>query len=554
MPSNITVNKLTSQHKASVGVTAAFPDVCKTPAPPAPAPVPIPYPNVGNSAMAADKVTKKVKDNKQSVMVKGSNYTLTNGDQPGIALGVISNKIMGKSGPLNQSFDIKYEKKGVARLTDPHGNNAGSKPNVPNPAEVQPPSMVIPGMTAEQKKACEEVDKKRVKDEDRDKVALENGMDPGHAKRISKTCQGSKQSVTFRQTNPACLDKVKKGFPAKGCDVPEKTVSAKTIGSATGDAQKKIKEFELEGFVGAYKKDKNGKISKPLEMTGLKTTDGEIPFDKLTSKPPPPKNIYTGDYDAHDMFGRDGKRIMDGSKQEADFQRSLNRSVGRGELGPDKDMIRHGPQNNYKDYYDREGKKKGKEFVPSLAKPDVSPKEPLMAFDSNGQMYKLETEDDLRNYYKCKGAETPPEWGDKTEIPPDRKDKILKGERKLDADGNPTKEIRGAHSADCLDSPDFDSMVMGSHPNGCKQALLQKKFPDGSISKTKQSTMFPSKWNDNKIMGATKKVGDSPPIGKPRLNKDGSYTTYHKGTVDGVTMEVRKNGNTVVQSNPVWPQ
>ena len=36
-------------HKGSGGMSIAFPDVCKTPAPPAP-PIPIPYPNIGQAS------------------------------------------------------------------------------------------------------------------------------------------------------------------------------------------------------------------------------------------------------------------------------------------------------------------------------------------------------------------------------------------------------------------------------------------------------------------------------------------------------------------------
>ena len=45
------VNQLSVVHKSSDGVTIAFPDVCKTPAPGGP--VPIPYPNVAKSADTA---------------------------------------------------------------------------------------------------------------------------------------------------------------------------------------------------------------------------------------------------------------------------------------------------------------------------------------------------------------------------------------------------------------------------------------------------------------------------------------------------------------------
>ena len=150
MPSNIVVNKMSTQHKASIGMASAFPDVCKTPAPPAPAPVPIPYPNIAMSAMASLKTSKKVKDNKQKVMVKGSAYSMSNGDQPGVAMGVVSNKIMGKSYIKNQSFNVKFEKKGVGRLADPHGNNCGSDPpNTVVAAQGQPQMIGMAGTDAE---------------------------------------------------------------------------------------------------------------------------------------------------------------------------------------------------------------------------------------------------------------------------------------------------------------------------------------------------------------------------------------------------------------------
>ncbi|MEM1412466.1 MAG: PAAR-like domain-containing protein, partial [Pseudomonadota bacterium] len=169
MPSSVTVDKMTTQHKMSMGITNAFPDVCKTPAPPAPSPVPIPYPNIANSIMAALGVTKRVKDNKQCVMVKGASYTLSNGDQAGVALGIKSNKIMGKSSIKNQSFFVKFEKKGVGRLKDPHGINCGSNFNGLCIAEGQPPMM---GMgTKAQKAACDRLKKNQVDPDKRDEAA-----------------------------------------------------------------------------------------------------------------------------------------------------------------------------------------------------------------------------------------------------------------------------------------------------------------------------------------------------------------------------------------------
>ena len=51
------VNNLSVVHKDSSGITTAFPDVCKTPAPPAP-PDPIPYPNIAKSSDTARGASK----------------------------------------------------------------------------------------------------------------------------------------------------------------------------------------------------------------------------------------------------------------------------------------------------------------------------------------------------------------------------------------------------------------------------------------------------------------------------------------------------------------
>lgn len=397
MPSNVVVNFLTTQHKASVGITAAFPDVCKTPAPPAPAPVPIPYPNVGNSSMASVKVTKRVGDNKQKVLVKGAAYAMTSGDEPGVAMGIISNKIKGKSEVMNQAFNVKFEGKGVGRLSDPHGNNSGSNPNVPCPAEGQPPGGGTGAGDPDQKKACELVrDECGVDDKDLDQTAKDCGMDPDHAKSIRETCKETGNSATFRSTNPSCMDKIKAGYPAKGCDVPDKTVTADRLKASSSKVQKKVKENNLEGFVGSYD-PKSGKLK------GLKTTSGTVPISDI---PPVPKNTYTGDYDGHDFFDPSGKKIKGGTGTERNCISELNSGIGRGKPGQLNDMVRHGPQASYSDYC----KKKGKKPLPNLLVPDVSPKEPLLAFDKSGGVYKIETEEQLRAYYKCKGQPVPEEW------------------------------------------------------------------------------------------------------------------------------------------------
>ena len=139
MPVTVGVNFLSVVHKASNGVTIAFPDVCKTPAPPA-GPIPIPYPNIAQSSDTA-KGTKKVKCDGQSTCVKDSNFRMSTGDEAGSVGGVVSGKIKGKAEFVNFSFDVKFEGKNVTRAFDLMLHNDKNTP--PSPV-LQGPVIPIP--------------------------------------------------------------------------------------------------------------------------------------------------------------------------------------------------------------------------------------------------------------------------------------------------------------------------------------------------------------------------------------------------------------------------
>lgn len=107
-------------HAKSNGMSAVFPDVCKTPAPGGP--VPIPYPNVGRSADASQG-PKTVKVQQAVPMVKGAKYSKSTGDEPGRVGGIISNTSRGVCEFMMYSFDVKIEGKNVCRLGDPLFHN-----------------------------------------------------------------------------------------------------------------------------------------------------------------------------------------------------------------------------------------------------------------------------------------------------------------------------------------------------------------------------------------------------------------------------------------------
>ena len=130
MGTSVGVNKLSIVNEDSNGVTIAFPDVCKTPAPPAPF-VPIPYPNIAKSSDTASG-TKKVKAEGKSICVKDSNFSTSTGDEAGSAGGgMLSSKIKGKAEFVNFSFDVQFEGKNVPRSFDLMLHNDKNTPPFP---------------------------------------------------------------------------------------------------------------------------------------------------------------------------------------------------------------------------------------------------------------------------------------------------------------------------------------------------------------------------------------------------------------------------------------
>jgi Domain of unknown function (DUF4150) len=119
MPVTVKVNgKMNSLvHKGSTHLsTATIPDVCKTPSPAGP--VPLPYPNISQSS-TLDKGTTSVKaDGGQMIAIKGSEFSMSNGDEPGSIGGVKSSTFIKESTWILFSFDVKIEGEGACRLSD----------------------------------------------------------------------------------------------------------------------------------------------------------------------------------------------------------------------------------------------------------------------------------------------------------------------------------------------------------------------------------------------------------------------------------------------------
>ena len=103
------------------GMTMGMPDVCKTPMP---APVPIPYPNISTAAMANPATTAMtvLTDGTPSLNLR-SQILLSNGDEPGVLMGVVSNLIMGPTEFIMGSVMVLQEGCPAQRLTSVTGHN-----------------------------------------------------------------------------------------------------------------------------------------------------------------------------------------------------------------------------------------------------------------------------------------------------------------------------------------------------------------------------------------------------------------------------------------------
>lgn len=115
----VSANKMVASMSTGHTLVSTGPnDICKTPAPPAPAPIPLPYPNISMTLTPGPGYTTKTLVMGTPMYTKKSKTMLSNGDQPGIAMGLISNKIMGMAEVIMSSMDVKAEGGGVVRTLD----------------------------------------------------------------------------------------------------------------------------------------------------------------------------------------------------------------------------------------------------------------------------------------------------------------------------------------------------------------------------------------------------------------------------------------------------
>ena len=111
------------------GMNQGTPDVCLTPAPPSPSPVPVPYPDISMTSTTSPVVNNVLVDCMPTVN-KMSMGMVSNGDEAGVAGGVVSHLIDGQTEYIVGCITILVGGAPAQRLTSVTGQNAaGVTPN-----------------------------------------------------------------------------------------------------------------------------------------------------------------------------------------------------------------------------------------------------------------------------------------------------------------------------------------------------------------------------------------------------------------------------------------
>jgi len=109
-----------------MGMDIGFPDVCLTPTP---APVPIPYPNIAAGPMGVP-AAYNILFMATPAHNMATTIPLSNGDNPGVALGVASGLVMGPARHLTAAFTTLVKGMPATRMTSMALQNSTNCPGV----------------------------------------------------------------------------------------------------------------------------------------------------------------------------------------------------------------------------------------------------------------------------------------------------------------------------------------------------------------------------------------------------------------------------------------
>lgn len=197
-------------------------------------------------------------------------------------------------------------------------------------------------------------------------------------------------TITFRDSNPACMPHLAAGVQSKGHDILQKTWDASNLLPENQDLAGLVSNLMAHPPHGE-------KVSHP----------------QLTLKDGQP---VTCDHDMMDMLEADGRRIPGEVARDLEIRAALNAAVAVTPRGH-RDRVMHGCQAAYAQYIKLHP---DEPVITILFKPEA----PLTVFDHDGKTYHLTAIEDVLDFYVCKGAGLAPEWDveaeDRSVTPPRR--------------------------------------------------------------------------------------------------------------------------------------
>lgn len=415
MPASVTANMMTVVHASSNGTAMWFPDVCKTPTPGGP--IPIPYPNIAMSSNTADG-SSSVKVDGNPMMLKGSNYSMSSGDEAGSAMGVVSNKIKGKAEPVNYSFDVKVDGKNVFRLLDMMLQNCGSPTNGGPGSNIQGP--LAPGL--DRWEACNRTQEKKQEQKASNTSWGESGIIGPHQSVIQDVATQLRVAIYFRRTKTECAPWIaKKQMPKPHSVLAGTTITAPAVVSVDAWLERYLYDEKLERGSGSYHGAISGASLIGVVMSTQAGPDYGMPlrgFGRSMSGQSYHNTWITGDYDLFQVVKADKKCtvVCQDGDDFARLQKEINTRLAW-------DAIQHGPQAQWcptrkeigglkpfkmPDLLKRNLQKDPKapaevEFSPGR-KPMRVIDTPLTLVAPKGAVAKLEKESDVKDAMICEGC------------------------------------------------------------------------------------------------------------------------------------------------------
>ncbi|EGI42078.1 insecticial toxin [Escherichia coli TA280] len=257
----------------------------------------------------------------------------------------------------------------------------------------------------------------------------------GHMTAIETASRKGRFAVSFRSAGKYTLAAIAKGAAAKGHDILEKTIKPSSIERVYGQKAKEkwnmLKQAGLTGYVGHWECNELKGIYMssrhsldnsvhshiyPIDMRNQDALNKSINSLRLSNNWE--AQLFTGDYDAHDMITFRGagrpRSVLVNSVEEKMIIDSINLEISKIDScrpfnSLEYNVVRHGPQVNFSSFMLAHEPQKvidNNGFPGDVARPGAFP----IAMCDRGIWSIIYNLDDLTEFYNSIGARIKETW------------------------------------------------------------------------------------------------------------------------------------------------